>query len=129
MEIELKKLPAQFKADWLAALRSGEIEQGVGALCDGDRRMCCIGVACLIAGNEFLESKGDDTDEECFLSNSGHEGIPSGNDLPPEVMAVFRQKHDDFYHEEESVLDILVAMNDRQFMSFNEISNWIEERL
>lgn len=32
---------------WLAALRSGEYQQGRGALCRADR-FCCLGVACAV---------------------------------------------------------------------------------
>lgn len=36
----------EFKAKWLAALRSGEYRQGTGVLRTGDNRFCCLGVAC-----------------------------------------------------------------------------------
>ena len=35
----------EFKAAWVAALRSGKYEQGRGALRTGDT-YCCLGVAC-----------------------------------------------------------------------------------
>lgn len=34
---------------WVEALRSGEFEQGVGKLKDGDGKYCCLGVACEVA--------------------------------------------------------------------------------
>lgn len=39
---------AEFYAAWLAALRSGEYEQGRGCLSDNGK-FCCLGVACDIA--------------------------------------------------------------------------------
>ena len=35
----------EFKAAWVAALRSGKYEQGRGVMRKGDR-FCCLGVAC-----------------------------------------------------------------------------------
>lgn len=40
------------RAKWVAALRSGEYEQGRGRLCR-DGKYCCIGVLCHLAGMEF----------------------------------------------------------------------------
>lgn len=34
------------KKDWIAALRSGDYEQGVTCLRDRDNRFCCLGVLC-----------------------------------------------------------------------------------
>lgn len=34
------------KAEWVAALRSGEYAQGTGLLRDFDNRFCCLGVLC-----------------------------------------------------------------------------------
>lgn len=44
-----QKLPKAFKRKWVQALRSGEYEQGVGALKSGGK-FCCLGVACEIVG-------------------------------------------------------------------------------
>ena len=47
-----RKLPKEFKADWLKALRSGKYKQGIGRLeqSDGNGKgkltYCCLGVAC-----------------------------------------------------------------------------------
>lgn len=37
---------AEIKAQWIAALRSGEYKQGVGELQPGGVRYCCLGVLC-----------------------------------------------------------------------------------
>lgn len=47
---------------WVEALRSGEYEQGAGALCDADGKRCCLGVLNDIIGTEVeanLEVPGD----------------------------------------------------------------------
>jgi hypothetical protein len=58
----------EIKAQWIAALRSGEYQQGPGQLRDGDQ-MCCLGVLCDLAakagigrwdGNEFETLDGMD---------------------------------------------------------------------
>lgn len=49
METTEKKLPEDFKAKWVAALRSGEYKQGKYLLHD-EGRFCCLGVACRVAG-------------------------------------------------------------------------------
>lgn len=37
--------PAEARADWIAALRSGNYQQGTGKLCDTtDNTYCCLGV-------------------------------------------------------------------------------------
>jgi hypothetical protein len=44
-------LQPEFKAAWIAALRSGEYKQGYGKLYDSDTKaMCCLGVGCVVAG-------------------------------------------------------------------------------
>lgn len=49
----------QQKDEWVAALRSGEYQQGPGALCkvndDGSRRYCCLGVLGSLLGLETSE--------------------------------------------------------------------------
>jgi len=45
------RMPKELLAKWLAALRSGEYEQGTGALCR-DGRYCCLGVLMRIAGEK-----------------------------------------------------------------------------
>lgn len=42
------------KAQWLAALRSGEYEQGSERLRDEENCFCCLGVLCDIASKEGL---------------------------------------------------------------------------
>lgn len=45
------KLPADFKAKWVAALRSGEYKQGVSYLWNEEKdSFCCLGVAGVLCG-------------------------------------------------------------------------------
>ena len=48
--------------EWVAALRSGEWQQGTGRLCsvgqDGEKRYCCLGVALALQGR--LNEEGGD---------------------------------------------------------------------
>ncbi len=50
----MEKLPIEFKEKWIAALRSGEYEQGEIML-HYKGTFCCIGVACVISGYSLLE--------------------------------------------------------------------------
>lgn len=43
------QLPKEFAEKWVAALRSGEYQQGSESLCYNDS-YCCLGVACAISG-------------------------------------------------------------------------------
>ena len=51
----------EFKARWVAALRSGEYEQGQGQLVadfgDGQKVFCCLGVACEVAVEDGLAER------------------------------------------------------------------------
>lgn len=47
----MEKLDPEFKAKWIAALRSGEYKQGKFYL-EHNGGYCCLGVACKIAGAE-----------------------------------------------------------------------------
>lgn len=39
----------EIKASWIAALRSGEYQQGLGVLRSSDNKYCCLGVLCDLA--------------------------------------------------------------------------------
>lgn len=51
---EFKNTPKQARALVVEALRSGDYEQGMGALQNADGNACCLGVACLV----YLETEG-----------------------------------------------------------------------
>lgn len=77
------KLKKRVKAQWVAALRSGEYQQGTGALRHGDDTYCCLGVLCELA----VKAKVISAPERSSLTASyeyGEEGNPST--LPEEVV-------------------------------------------
>lgn len=50
MENTENKLPPDFKAKWIAALRSGEYKQGRMKLLSDDGSYCCLGVYARVCG-------------------------------------------------------------------------------
>ena len=89
------------KKKWVAALRSGEYEQGQGYL-QKDGKFCCLGVLCHVCGAE--ESLGRLTDwPDANTTDSSRLTWPEVNEL--------------------------AAMNDDDNLSFPEIADWIEEHL
>ncbi len=111
------------KKKWLKALRSGEYEQGTGALHKVEENTyCCLGVLCEIAGLE----KNDDYVEEAVYSFKGED---EQSVLPP----TFRAK----LNISSSQQDKLTEMNDGDIFadpvvkgsSFLEIADYIEANL
>lgn len=104
------KLPADFKAKWLEALRSGEYKQGRFALCS-DGKYCGLGVACAIQGVEDL--------------GGGHiSRVGIQDEIFGEVPDVLRG-----IANNNPVVSILVKMNDADKATFLEIADWIQENL
>jgi hypothetical protein len=50
----------EIKAQWLAALRSGEYEQGSGTLKTDLGQYCCMGVLCKLAADQDVVSEKDE---------------------------------------------------------------------
>ncbi len=69
---------AEFRRNWIQALRSGKYLQGRGAL-KNRGRYCCLGVACEVFGAVF--GKGNDVITYKTLTE------PSANALLPEMIA------------------------------------------
>jgi len=128
------KLPAEFKAKWLEALRGGDFQQG-GMLyekLDGQDTYCCLGVAGKLAGisNEELVSKGVYS-TDCFKGQD----LKKYSDMLPKILVSHRDL--DLAHH----LQLRIAkMNDGTTnsnpdikdippKSFAEIADWIEETL
>lgn len=44
-----QSMPKELKAKWVAALRSGEYKQGIGAMRSADDGYCCLGVLEMVA--------------------------------------------------------------------------------
>lgn len=89
---------ADLKAAWIAALRSGDYQQTTGILRDKDG-FCCLGVACIVGGQELTQNPQNQNELYDWLIE---EGIPT--------------------------LD-LWAMNDTRRKTFLEIADYIEENL
>lgn len=112
---------------WVEALRSGDFEQGKGALKDVDGNYCCLGVACEISGVVELReqissplpqyvSKADDRDySQATLPTAVKEwlGLEVSN---PEVT------------DEYGVMHTLATWNDVEDARFDQIADLIERK-
>lgn len=78
----MKRMNSKVKAQWLAALRSGEYEQGGGALRQGNS-FCCLGVLCDLAAKQGVGNWIPSPDVHGFLTPG--DGRASGA-LPPAVV-------------------------------------------
>jgi len=106
-------MDAEFKAKWVAALRSGEyaqVREYLHLTRPENSGFCCIGVACDVAGIPGYD------DGHGHMEYDGLTGCPSdavryslGLDLEPSR--------------------VLVKMNDDDGKSFAEIADWIEAHL
>lgn len=100
------------KAQWIAALRSDEYEQGVGKLRNADNKFCCLGVLC-----DVVDPSGwDRTDESDDWEYGGFAG-----DLPTEM--------NDATGITPAQENTLTKMNDGKRASFAEIADYIEREL
>lgn len=121
-----EKLPEDFKAKWLTALRSGTYQQGECSLAHPDynddneflgMRYCCLGVAGKVMGlpDDQLKWAGiiADLREEKYL-------FPPVLQQPITCMTPTGEKG--------NVVDRLTGMNDNG-ISFSKIADWIEENL
>lgn len=110
------------KAQWVAALRSGEYKQGQGLLHyhDGnDDRMCCLGVLSHLAVKAGACSRYFDDEQGEYVYGSG-----AVAHLPREVVE-WASLDDDSPSVER---DLLVNIND-DGASFEEIADMIERDL
>ena len=145
----LMKLPADFKKQWLDALRSGKYQQTDGYLHSGDG-FCCLGVACDIQSSSAPtwkktgNDRGDTVDVPLFKTRNGALNMPLREDLSDGIFDVLRQPTDfaDRYPETNSDSDVVIldgenvpsvmaafaALNDAGY-SFAEIADWIEANL
>lgn len=55
----MTKIDPEFKAEWVAALRSGKYTQGQRGLVDTENNYCCLGVAVCLRP-ELVERDGED---------------------------------------------------------------------
>lgn len=98
---------------WVQALRSGEFQQAIGVLRDEDGRMCCLGVAQVVAMRHGFE------DPDYWGSNGMH----------PVIANVFYGFSTDPSLQLSTTLDVqdfASSCNDRRQMTFDQIANAIE---
>ena len=100
----------KIKAEWIAALRSGKYKQGLLRLRSLDDKFCCLGVLADACLNADWQKAIDGYDVDCFTHS------------PPD--SVLDQAGLSPVHA-----GILMAMNDIQGKTFDEIADWIEENL
>lgn len=129
----------EFKTRWIAALRSGEYEQGAGWLRSGDR-FCCLGVACdLIAKDgggewkkaEFLLKRRGFRERFRAATDFSHSGkLPRalarrlGIGIDPHVGSMNEFLPDYSFYDRAT----LATLNDKG-VDFRKIADIIEERL
>jgi hypothetical protein len=108
------------KKRWVAALRSGEYEQGEGLLsytetASGITYYCCIGVLC-----DILKDESDLFAVSYFINKVNYYGY-SYNTLSEEQR--------EYVKILSPIMKELIDLNDNQLATFNEIADYIEENL
>lgn len=123
----------ELKSKWVAALRSGNFQQGTGRLLR-DGKYCCLGVLCSVAGAQWGDWP-DDAGERRWA-----------DDLVPLADGVLLSDEENSELNAEALRRFgiagdtesrLIAMNDGQKLhevqfhehSFHEIADWIEANL
>lgn len=132
------KLPPEFKAQWLEALRSGKYVQSKNYLHIG-QGFCCLGVACDIANPTWHKSGISDL-QTVFEAISGSTSMPRRDDLPAGVYETLIQMTDAPDHltdvafedssedNEVAIMNFLAGVNDGG-ASFTDIADWIDANL
>ena len=104
------------KERWVKALRSEEYKQGDAALHYEDT-YCCLGVLCdLVDPNGWDCTNGADHVERSMTRHQGFDSMPS-------TQVLIEADLDD--HNAHT----LAGLNDEQGWSFEQIADWIEEKL
>jgi hypothetical protein len=136
------------KEKWVEALRSGDYEQGQGALRQKDQTenaeiFCCLGVLCDIVEDE-VEGEWSEWSDVTYQFVAYGAAISAHKDRSTEVLPRFVQKHADLGSEEPTVTVpddtgkqmmtvTLTELNDGlsgfQQHSFDEIADAIERSL
>lgn len=125
--MEYEKLNPEFKAAWIANLRSGQYKQGNGALASTEYTekdepyitYCCLGIACITKGidSESIKDSSFITDEDNHILQL----LPE--DFPQQIVG----------DSDNSLVSKLSSMNDGSStvvpLTFPQIADWIEENL
>lgn len=121
------RLPPEFKAEWVAALRSGKYPQTTGML-RTETGYCCLGVRCEISNVEWKRDYIDGT----FSTENGGEGVPNPADIGEDIWAILMQVvfpcHIE-YNCDGTFMSCLTTMNDVDELTFPQIADWIEKYL
>lgn len=120
------KLPAEFKANWIAALRSGKYRQSTCYL-NTANGFCCLGVACDIVDPTTWKKVVDSSIPGTMETKTGSRGYPGYGDLGDDIMNVLLQEFSE-NGMKHSVLNYLASLNDN-CAYFIDIAAWIEENL
>lgn len=117
-------MKAEVKAQWVAALRSGEYAQTKGRLRDGSG-YCCLGVLCEVAVKEGVIGKPTQGADGNFRYPGGHRGRPEGGVLPRAVQEWAGLDSDN------PVVDgyTLVWLNDFEGWDFEQLADLIDRGL
>ncbi len=99
---------SDIKKKWIAALRSGEYEQGMDELRPTENSYCCLGVLACVMGEEWVR---DGDSDSFYLEN--HEAFC---ELPDRLEVAASLATDQ---------DVLSTMNDTG-STFEEIADYIE---
>jgi hypothetical protein len=117
------KLNPDFKAKWVAALRSGQYAQARNQLIadykmpDGRQALCCLGVGCVVSGIPAVSLHGFKLPTLLHVHGWWQEpGDRDGSPCDPTVVANGRHY-------------TLSDLNDRLRLTFEEIADIIEQQL
>lgn len=121
-------MKAEQKLQWIAALLSGDYEQGQGRLRRKDD-YCCLGVMCDVAAQQGYgywkntETEGGMPRWKFVFGDYGQGYLPSNSSwssIPPSLQNVLGLLPNQ---------NILAGMNDQEGKSFEQIAQWIEENV
>jgi hypothetical protein len=103
----------KLKKQWIAALTSGDYEQGQGKLCS-QYYHCCLGVLCEVVRNE---------NKRLIKTHKGHFNF---NNV--DMKEVLTTDMLNFVQLTDTEQKVLVDMNDSRY-TFKDIAHYIEENL
>lgn len=113
----------EIKTKWLEALRSGTYQQGREGLRHiGSNQFCCLGVLCDLVDPTGWRIQADDADYYSFT----FQGEQRMGIMPHPLRVVTGLAWPDCPY---GVTSQLIEMNDNARKSFNEIADYIEEKL
>jgi hypothetical protein len=122
-----QKMDPVVKKKWLAALRSGEYEQGKNYL-ENAGKFCCLGVLCDLAVKEGVIQKSPSKDNEqliCYPDEVKYFGY-AHNVLPNKVKEWSKILTDDGEYHSENINFLLSNLNDSG-KTFEQIAKYIED--